>query len=144
MSPPSPLSRVTAFSWWWALHNSVKLWALSSRAIQDRSKWRVLTNVLHQRRKWQPTTVFLPQEPHEQYEKTKRYNTGDEHLRSESVYCATGEEQRTITIIAPKRMKRPKWKWHSVVDVSGGEKACLKFNIQKTKSMTSDLITHGK
>ena len=29
-------------------------------------------NVVHWRREWQTTSVFLPQEPHERYEKTKR------------------------------------------------------------------------
>ena len=28
------------------------------------------------RKKWQPTPVFMPGEPHEQYEKVKRYDTG--------------------------------------------------------------------
>ena len=32
-------------------------------------------NMAHWRRKWQPTPVFLPQEPHEQYEKAKRHDT---------------------------------------------------------------------
>ena len=32
-------------------------------------------NVVHQRRKWQTTPVFLPWEPHEQYEIPKRYDT---------------------------------------------------------------------
>ena len=29
-------------------------------------------NVVHWRREWQTTSVFLPGEPHEQYEKAKR------------------------------------------------------------------------
>ena len=32
-------------------------------------------NVVHWRREWQTTSVFLPWEHHEQYEKTKRYDT---------------------------------------------------------------------
>ena len=31
--------------------------------------------VVHWRREWQTTSVFLPWEPHEQYEKEKRYDT---------------------------------------------------------------------
>ena len=31
--------------------------------------------MVHWRRKWQPTLVFLPGEPHEQYEKAKSYDT---------------------------------------------------------------------
>ena len=32
-------------------------------------------NIVHWRRRWQPTPEFLPVEPHEQYEKAKRYDT---------------------------------------------------------------------
>ena len=32
-------------------------------------------NVVHWRRKWKTTSVFLPWEPHEQYEKVKRYDS---------------------------------------------------------------------
>ena len=31
--------------------------------------------IVHWRREWQTTSLFLPWEPHEQYEKTKRYDT---------------------------------------------------------------------
>ena len=37
----------------------------------DGSRWRVLTNMAHWRREWQTTSLFLPWEPHEQYEKAK-------------------------------------------------------------------------
>ena len=36
----------------------------------DGSWWRVLTKQVHRRREWQTTSVFLPWEPHQQYEKT--------------------------------------------------------------------------
>ena len=40
----------------------------------------------------QPTSVFLPREPHGQYEKVKRYDTGeDEPSRLEGMQRATGE-----------------------------------------------------
>ena len=32
-------------------------------------------NVVHWRREWQTTSIFLPWEPHKQYEKAKRYDT---------------------------------------------------------------------
>jgi len=50
--------------------------------------------VVHLRREWQTTSVFLPQEPHEQYEKIKRYDMIDEPPRSAGVQYGTGEEQR--------------------------------------------------
>ena len=46
----------------------------------------------------------------------------DELPRSESVHYATGQEQRAITNDSRKNEEDgPKPKWHSVVDVSGGE-----------------------
>ena len=58
--------------------NSMKPCAMPCRATQDRwghseEFWQ---NVVHWRKKWQPTPVFLPGEPREQYEKAKRYDTG--------------------------------------------------------------------
>ena len=48
--------------------------------------------------------------------------TEDELLRSESVQYATGEEQKAITNSSRKNeTDAPKQKWHSDVDVSGGE-----------------------
>ena len=44
------------------------------------------------------TPVFLPQEPYEQYGKTKKDMTlEDEHPRSKAFQYATGEEQRNST-----------------------------------------------
>ena len=62
-------------------------------------------NMVHWRKKWQPTPVFLPGEPHEQYEKAKRYEALDEKHKSEGVQHATGEERKAI-LIAPVRMKQ--------------------------------------
>ena len=53
--------------------------------------------MVHWRKKWQPTPVFLPGEPHEQYEKAKRYEALDEKHKSEGVQHATGEEKRAVT-----------------------------------------------
>ena len=41
---------------------------LHPRSVQDR---RVMVNVVHWRMEWQTTSVFLPGEPHERYEKGK-------------------------------------------------------------------------
>ena len=38
-------------------------------------KFTFCHNVVHWRMEWQTTSVFLPWEPHEQYEKAKRYDT---------------------------------------------------------------------
>ena len=79
-------------------------------------------NVVHWREKWQITSVFLPQEPHEWYERQKDMTPEHEPPRLEGVQYAPREEQRTITISSKKsEVAGPKQKWHSVVDVSGGE-----------------------
>ena len=49
-------------------------------------------NMVPWRREWQTTSV-LPWEPHEQYEKAKRYDTEKDELpRSVGTQYATGEE----------------------------------------------------
>ena len=56
----------------------------------------------------------------------------DEPLRSEGVIYATGEEWRAITNSSRKNeVAGPKWKRHSVVDVSGDESKiqCCKNSI---------------
>ena len=59
-----------------ALSNSMKLshavWGHPRRAGHGGEVWQ---NVVHWRREWQTTSVFLPWEPHEQYEKSKRWDT---------------------------------------------------------------------
>jgi len=53
----------------------------------------------------------LPQEPHEQNEGAKQYNSKDEPPRSVDVQYATGEEQRAITSRSKKNEAAgPKWK----------------------------------
>ena len=50
----------------------------------------------------------------------------DEAPRLEGVQYATGEEQRAITNSSRKsEAAAPKWKRHSVVDVSGGESSLM-------------------
>ena len=73
-------------------------------------------NVVHWRREWQKTSVFLPWEPHEQYEKGKRYDT--ERWTPQVSRCPnmlleiTGET-------TPERIEREqKQNQHPVVDVT--------------------------
>ena len=65
----------------------MKLWAVLCRATKDvqvmvessdthtQKQTHFWQHVVHWRREWQTTPVFLPWEPHEQYEKAKRYDT---------------------------------------------------------------------
>ena len=55
-----------------SLSNSRKL----SHAVWGHPRWpghggEVWQNVAHWRKEWETTSVFLPREPHEQYEKAK-------------------------------------------------------------------------
>ena len=46
----------------------------------------------------------------------------DECPKLEGVQCTTGEEWEAITYSFSKNeLAGPKWKWHSIVDVSDGE-----------------------
>ena len=52
-----------------------------SHAVQGHPRWmghseEFWWHVVHWRKKWQPTPVFLPEEPHGQFEKVKRYDAG--------------------------------------------------------------------
>ena len=65
-SGPHSVTQITALS------NSMKL----SHAVWGHPRWaghggEAWQNVVHWRREWQTTSVFLPWEPHEQYEKAK-------------------------------------------------------------------------
>ena len=55
------------------LHCRLILYQLCHKGSPIREE--LLQNVIHWR-KWQPTQVYLPQEPHEQYEKAKWYDSG--------------------------------------------------------------------
>ena len=80
-------------------------------------------SVVHCRRECQTAPVFLPWEPHEQYEKAKGYE--NEVPRSVGIQYATGEEQRNSS--RKNEEAGSKQKWHFVVDVSGG----IKFDAVK-------------
>ena len=68
-SPSHPVNLITRIT---ALSNSMKLshavWGHPRRVGHGGEVWQ---NVVHWRREWQTTSVFLPWEPHEQYEKAK-------------------------------------------------------------------------
>ena len=54
--------------------------------------------MVHWRRNWQRTTVFMPGEHHEHYEKAKIYDKtpADEPPKLEGIQYANGEEWRAI------------------------------------------------
>ena len=66
---------------------------------------------------------FLPWEPHEKYEKVKRYDTESKLPRSLGSQYATGEEQRNSS--RRNEEDEPKQKKLPAVGVSGGESRVL-------------------
>ena len=61
--------------------------------------------------------VFLPREPHEQYEKAKRYSLKDELPKSVGAQYATQDQWKNNS--RKNEETEPKHKQHPVVDVTG-------------------------
>ena len=73
--------------------------------------------MVHWRREWQATSVFLPWEPHEKYERQKDRSLKDELPRSVGARHATGDQWRNNS--RKNEETEPKQKHHPVVDVTG-------------------------
>ena len=74
-------------------------------------------NVVHWRREWQTISVFLPWEPHKQYEKQKDRALKDELPRLVGAQYATGDQWRNNS--RKNEGMEPKQKQYPVVDVTG-------------------------
>ena len=83
------------------------------------SWWRVLTKRGLWRREWQTTLVFLPWEPHEQYEKEKDVILKDELPGLVGAWYAPGEEWRNSS--RKNEEAEPKWKQYPPLYVFGGK-----------------------
>ena len=75
--------------------------------------------MVHWRREWQTTSVFLPWEPHEQYEKAKRQDNENELPRLVGAQYATGDNWRNKS--RKNEEMEPELKQHPVVNVTGDE-----------------------
>ena len=68
-------------------------------------------NVVHQRREWQTTSVFLPWQSHEQYEKAKSWDTERWTPQVAGAHYATGDQWRNNSRnndeIEPKQNQHP-------------------------------------
>ena len=91
--------------------------------------------------------VFLPWEPHEQYEKAKRYTLKEELPRLLGAQYDTGEEQGNSS--RKNEEAEPKWKQHPVVDMSGSESQvwCCKeqyyigsWNVRSTNQVKLEVV----
>ena len=77
----------------------------------------VWQNVVHWRREWQTISVFLPWEPHEQYEKQKDMTLKDELPRLVGAQYATGDRWQNNS--RKNEERDPKQKQHPLVDETG-------------------------
>ena len=69
-----------------------------------------------------PLQYSYLQNPMNSIKRQKDMTLEDRAPRSESVQFVTGEEQRAVTNSSRKNeVAGPRWKWHSVLDGSGGE-----------------------
>ena len=73
--------------------------------------------MVHWRREWQTTSVFLPREPHEQYEKANDRILKEELPRKVGAQYATGDQWRNNS--KNNEGIEPKQKQYPVVDVTG-------------------------
>ena len=73
--------------------------------------------MVHWRREWQTTSVFLPQEPHEQYEKQNDRILKEELPASVGGRCDTGDQLRNN--FRKNEGMGPKQKQYPPVDVTG-------------------------
>ena len=74
-------------------------------------------NVVHRKKEWQTTSVLLPWEPHEQYEKTKIRDTEIWTPQVVGAQYASGAQWRNN--LRKKEEMEPKQKQHPAVDVTG-------------------------
>ena len=74
-------------------------------------------NMVRWRREWLTPSVFLPWEPHEQYEKAKRYDNRRWDPQLVGVQYTTGEGWRNSS--RKNKEAESKQKQHPVVDVTG-------------------------
>ena len=117
-------SWITGLSWWTSLHNSIKLWAMPSRATQQTGHgeefWQ---NVVHWKTELKTTPVILTARPQTVWEVEKIWHQKMSAPRkSEGVQYATGEEWRAITNNSRKnKAAGPKQEWHTLTDVSGSD-----------------------
>ena len=111
---------VHLITWTTALSNSMKLshavWGHPKRTGHGGEVWQ---NVVHWRREWQTTSVFMPWEPHEAYERQNDRLLTEELPRSEDVQYATGDQWRNNS--RKNEGMEPKQKQYPVVDVTGGK-----------------------
>ena len=102
-------------TWTTAFSSSMKL----SHTLWGNPRWtghggEVWQDVIYWRREWQTTSVLLPWEPHEQYEKTNDRTLKEELPRSVGAKYAAGDQWRNNS--RKNEGMEPKKKQYPVVD----------------------------
>ena len=73
--------------------------------------------MVHWRKEWQTSSVFLPRERHDQYERQKDRTLKDELPRSVGAQYATGDQWKNNS--RKNEGMEPKQKQYPVVDMTG-------------------------
>ena len=90
--------------------------------------------MVHWRREWQTTSVLLPHEPQEQYEKAKRYTLKDELPKSVGAQYVPGAQWKNNS--RKNEETESKQNQHPVVYVTGcGSKSAVRNNIAQEPEM---------
>ena len=95
------------------------MWGHPRQMGQGGEIWQ---NVVHWRREWQTTSLFLPWEPHEQYESQNDRTLKGELPRSVGAQYATGDQWRNNSRKNEGMEQKQK---HPAVDVIGDRKQNL-------------------
>ena len=103
--------------WTTALSNSMKLWAMLCRAIQDRWVMVESSDKMWSTGEGNGKPLQYSWEPHEHYEKAKRQDTERWTPQVVGAQYATGDQRRNNS--KKNEGKEPKQKQHPVVDVTG-------------------------
>ena len=109
---------------------------------------QILQNVIYWRREWQTTSVFLPRELHEQYEKAKWYDTERGTPQSVGAQYATGDQWRNNS--RKNEGMEPKQNQYPDVDVTGDRSKvrCCKeqycIGTWNVRSMNQDKLKWSK
>ena len=129
-------------TWIRALCNSMKLWAMPCRATQGRQVMVERSDRMWSTRKGngEPLQHSCLKTPMNSMKRQEDMTPGDELTRSVGVQYDSGKEQRNSS--RKNEEAGPKWKWCSVVDVSGGESKvrcckeqyCIGINVNWTWS----------
>ena len=142
LGPPQLTSPRKAWSSQWAQNVRSK-----PELNADNLYLNVWQNVVHWRREWKTASVFLPWEPHEQYESQNDRILKEELPRSVGAHCATGDQWRNNS--RKNEGMEPKQRQYPAVDGTGDrsvvwcckEQCCIgTWNVRSMNQGKSEVV----